>query len=106
MKIRRFSEFQYKIDFQNREAQLSAYKAGFLSSDLGKIYASIPWESLVKVLGLKDSKKGPLSIFSPRGKVALMFLKHYAGCSDRKLIEQLNGNLDYHHEVAAKLIFL
>lgn len=95
MKIRRFSEFQYKIDFQNREAQLSAYKAGFLSSDLGKIHASIRWESLVKVLGLKDSKKGPLSIFSPRGKVALMFLKHYAGCSDRKLIEQLNGNLDY-----------
>lgn len=95
MKIRRFSEFQYKIDFENREAQLSAYKTGFLSSDLGKIYASIPWESLVKVLGLKDSKKGPLSIFSPRGKVALMFLKHYSGCSDRKLIEQLNGNLDY-----------
>ncbi len=24
-----------------------------------------------------------------------MFLKHYAGCSDQKLIEQLNGNLDY-----------
>lgn len=95
MKIRRFSEFQYKIDFQNREAHLSAYKAGFLSSDLGKIYESIPWEPLVKVLGLKDSKKGPLSIFSPRGKIALMFLKHYAGCSDRKLIEQLNGNLDY-----------
>ncbi|MDD7885833.1 transposase [Flavivirga sp. 57AJ16] len=30
-----------------------------------------------------------------RGRIALMFLKHYAGCSDRKLIEQLNGNLDY-----------
>jgi len=24
-----------------------------------------------------------------------MFLKHYAGCSDRKLIEQLNGNIHY-----------
>lgn len=95
MKIRRISEFQYKIDFQNREEYLRAYKESFLSSNLGKIYQSIPWQALVKTLGLKDSKKGPLSIFSPRGKIALMFLKHYAGCSDRKLIEQLNGNLDY-----------
>lgn len=34
-------------------------------------------------------------MFSPRGRIALMFLKHYAGCSDRKLIEQLNSNIDY-----------
>src|SRR5690606_13776241 len=34
-------------------------------------------------------------LFSPRGRLALMFLKHYAGCSDQKLIEQLNSNLDY-----------
>lgn len=34
-------------------------------------------------------------IFSPKGRLALMFLKHYAGCSDKRLIEQLNGNLDY-----------
>ncbi|MCV6631714.1 MAG: transposase [Flavobacteriaceae bacterium] len=34
-------------------------------------------------------------LFSPKGRIALMFLKHYAGCSDKKLIEQLNGNLDY-----------
>jgi len=24
-----------------------------------------------------------------------MFLKHYVCCSDRKLIEQLNSNIDY-----------
>lgn len=95
MKIRRISDFQYKIDFQNREEHLIAYKNSFLSSNLGSIYQSIPWEELVDTLGLKDSKKGPQSIFSPRGKVALMFLKHYAACSDRKLIEQLNGNIDY-----------
>ncbi|WP_226789013.1 transposase [Polaribacter porphyrae] len=34
-------------------------------------------------------------LFSPKGRIALMILKHYASCSDRKLIEQLNGNLDY-----------
>lgn len=34
-------------------------------------------------------------LFSPKGRIALMFLKHYACCSDKKLIEQLNGNLEY-----------
>lgn len=34
-------------------------------------------------------------LFSPKGRIALMILKHYSGCSDRKLIEQLNSNLDY-----------
>lgn len=39
--------------------------------------------------------KGRDYLFSPKGRIALMFLKHYACCSDRKLIEQLNSNLDY-----------
>ncbi|WP_371412775.1 transposase [Kordia sp. SMS9] len=34
-------------------------------------------------------------LFSPKGRLALMFLKHYACCSDSRLIEQLNSNLDY-----------
>ena len=34
-------------------------------------------------------------MFSPKGRIGLMFLKHYACCSDQKLIEQLNSNLDY-----------
>lgn len=34
-------------------------------------------------------------LFSPKGRLGLMFLKHYACCSDRKLVEQLNGNLEY-----------
>jgi len=66
-----------------------------IRTDLGKIYQSIPWEKLVKHFGLRDAKKGPRCIFSPHGKIALMFLKHYTCCSDRKLIEQLNGNIDY-----------
>lgn len=76
---------------ENYEAQRSA----FLQTDLGKLYQAIPWDKLVKHLGLKDHAKGPRSVFSPRGKLALMFLKHYACCSDRKLLEQLNANLDY-----------
>ncbi|WP_410529890.1 transposase, partial [Tamlana sp. I1] len=34
-------------------------------------------------------------LFSPKSRVALMFLKHYTCSSDRKLIEQLNSNIDY-----------
>ncbi|MEM6717725.1 MAG: transposase [Bacteroidota bacterium] len=33
--------------------------------------------------------------FSPKGWITLMFLKHYACCSDRRLKEQLNSNIDY-----------
>jgi hypothetical protein len=97
MKIQRISEYQYELEFESRQEQLAKYKSSFLSSELGKIYQSIPWEKLVESFGIKDKKKGPQSIFSPRGKLGLMFLKHYASCSDYKLIEQLNGNLDYQY---------
>lgn len=66
---------------------------GFLEGDLGKIYSSIPWKELVSVFGLNDAQKGPASIFGTQGTIALMFLKHYAGCSDRRLVDQLNGNI-------------
>src|SRR5690606_8343121 len=31
----------------------------------------------------------------PQGRLALMFLKNYSGLSDPKLIEQLNGNVEW-----------
>jgi len=95
MKIQRISQYQGTLRFPNFEDYNSVYFSSFLDTDLGKIYSSIPWEELVNALGLKDKRKGPQSRFSPRGKLALMFLKHYACCSDNKLIEQLNGNIDY-----------
>jgi hypothetical protein len=95
MKIRRISEFQHELSFISIEENFQAFYTGFLESDLGKIYQAIPWDSLATTFGLQDSKKGPSSIFSPKGKLALMFLKHYSCCSDHRLIEQLNGNLDY-----------
>ncbi len=67
----------------------------FLQSDLGKIYQSITWENLVSAYGVKEKHLGRKSLFSPKGRIALMFLKSYTEVSDRKLIEQLNGNLDY-----------
>lgn len=57
---------------------------------------------MVAVFGLKEHNKGPAPIFSPKGKLALMFLKHYACCSDSKLIAQLNAN--YHYQIFCDLV--
>jgi hypothetical protein len=56
---------------------------------------AVPWDDMITVFGLKDSNKGPTATFGPKGKLALMFLKHYGGCSDGRLTEQLNGNLEW-----------
>jgi len=94
-KIRRISEFQHEFSFLSATENFNLYFNQFLTSDLGKIYTAIPWNDLVSVIKTKESTKGTKNYFSPKGKIALMFLKHYACCSDRKLIEQLNGNIDY-----------
>ena len=62
---------------------------------MGKIYSSIPWDALVKTSGISESSKGRNLLFSPKGRLGLMFLKNYTGLSDAKLIEQLNSNFDY-----------
>ncbi len=95
MKIRRISEFQSKIHFPNFDTHYEKYLESFAKTDLGKIYQAVPWGKMARALGLKEHDKGPSCIFSPQGKLALMFLKHYCGCSDNKLIEQLNGSVYY-----------
>ena len=95
MKIRRIRDIQYRFSFPDFDSNFESYRTAFLNSDLGKIYQAIPWSELVSFLELSDNSKGPSCIFSPRGKIALMFLKHHACCSDRKLIEQLNANMDF-----------
>ena len=62
---------------------------------MGLIYQGIPWKELVLSFELKDKRHGPDSIFSPQGKLALMFLKSYTNFSDRKLLESVNGNIHY-----------
>ena len=95
IKIQRISEFQHRFPFLSSTELSTAYHTRFLQSDLGKIHTAIPWDDLISSFGIKQSHKGPRCYFSPKGKLALMFLKHYAACSDRKLIEQLNSNIDY-----------
>ena len=94
-KIRRIFEFQHEFSFLSASENFQLYFNQFLLSDLGKIYSAIPWDALVSIFKIKESIKGTKNYFSPKGKLALMFLKHYACCSDRKLVEQLNANIDY-----------
>jgi hypothetical protein len=60
---------------------------------LGEIYQVVPWKELAKNFKLKEPRKGRGSMFSPQGKLALMFIKPYTGLSDRKLIDNINGSI-------------
>jgi hypothetical protein len=94
-KLRRIYETSQEIHFISPQKEFSLYWQSFQGSELGSIYRSIPWIELVKALKIKENSKGPSRIFSPQGMLALMFLKSYVGCSDRKLISHLNGNIDF-----------
>jgi len=94
-KIRRIYETTQEINFLSPQKEFSLYWKSFLQSELGRIYQSIPWNELAKSLIIKENRKGLSRIFSPQGMLALMFLKSYVDCSARKLIEYLNGNIDF-----------
>ncbi len=95
MKLQRISDFEHYFSFLSHTENLEAFHSRFLESDLGKIYQAIPWESLVKSFGISEKPAGSKMLFSPKGRIGLMILKHYGCYSDRKLIEQLNSNIDY-----------
>lgn len=94
-KIKRIYETTQEINFNSPQKEFSLYWNSFLQSELGGIYRSIPWDELVKSFKIKEYRKGPTRQFSPQGMLALMFLKSYANCSDRKLVEYLNGNIHF-----------
>ena len=94
-KIRRLFFFFFSLNFQAPQETLSLYWEGFLQTDLGRIYQAIPWQELIKAFGMKQHQRGRRSTFSSQGKLALMFLKQYANCSDQQLVEQLSGNIHY-----------
>lgn len=94
MKVQRFSQLQTSLQFSSSD-DVQLFKQRFFESDLGKLYLAIPWSALVKELGIKEKRKGRHQLFPPQGRLALMFLKNYSGLSDLKLIEQLNGNVEW-----------
>lgn len=94
MKIQHFPEIQKQIQFDYLD-DIEIFKSRFFESELGKIYLAIPWDELVTAFSLKTHHTGRPLMFSPQGRIALMFLKNYSGLSDFKLIEQLNGNVEW-----------
>ncbi len=78
MKLQRISEFQHKFSFLSTQENFDAFYIRFLQSDLGKIYVAIPWDSLVERLNIKEKQSGFKTLFNPKGRIGLMFLKHYS----------------------------
>lgn len=95
MKIQRISDLQTRLSLFSISENYTLFYERFLQSDLGKIYVAIPWDDLIAPFNIKEHKLGRNMLFSPKGRLALMFLKHYACCSDKRLLEQLNSNVDY-----------
>ena len=60
------------------------------ATELGAIYDTIDWTSLVKLLPEKKTAKGAPSWLPKQGLFGLMFLKHYTGLSDEKLLERFH----------------
>jgi|LakMenEpi13Sep09_1017268.scaffolds.fasta_scaffold01199_2 hypothetical protein len=92
-KLQRLSDFQHELPFNVINNNFDTFYEQFLKTELGKIYLATPFLELSRTFNLKDSKKGSSSIFSPKGKIGLMMLKNYYGCSDKKLVELLNGSV-------------
>ena len=59
-------------------------------TDLGSIYQTIDWASLIQLLPEKKTMSGAPSWLPPQGYFGLMFLKHYLKLSDEKLLERFN----------------
>lgn len=94
-KIHRISLSSIGEDYEIGAFSLSAYVSSFWESEWGQIYRSIPWTDLAKCFDLEAHSRGRKAYFSPEGKLALLFLKHYLSCSDERLIGHLNGHLHY-----------
>lgn len=96
-KIQRISNFQRQFSFFSIHENFDAFYDGFLQTDLGKIHQSIPFDLLAGQFKIQEFRKGTSTYFSPKGEIALMILKNYVGCSDKRLIEQLNGNIHFQY---------
>ncbi len=77
----------------------SALRLNFLNSELGRLFAAIPFRELADQFraDLHRCPQGVKPIFKIEGGLGLMFLKHHSNLSDAKLIERLNT--DWHYQV-------
>ena len=94
VKIQKISSIEPTLGFTEFDI-LQKYRQSFERSELGHLYAMIPFSELARSMHLRDAPLGRKSFFSAEGKIALMFLKSYTNFSDFELIEHLNGNIHY-----------
>lgn len=94
-KVRKIYQTPLTINYKFSQENFTEFWNSFLESNIGKIYTSIPWNNLVKDLNIREQRVGRKTVFSPQGKIALMFLKSYTQLSDSKLMEQINANYEY-----------
>lgn len=59
-------------------------------TELGAIHGVIDWDSLEGLLPKKKTMRGAPGWLGRRGLFGLMFLKHYTGLSDEKLLERFH----------------
>jgi len=64
----------------------------FGQSELYKLYRALPLDKLGRLLPQKRSQVGAPPWFSNKGMMAAMFLKHYLGLSDAKLLDRINSD--------------
>lgn len=93
-KIINFSENISKLDLFFPHQEKEIIWNTFITSELGEIYQSIPWKSIVFSMRLrKKQNKGKKPFFTGQGKVALMFLKSYLQMTDEMLIARINSDI-------------
>jgi hypothetical protein len=71
----------------------SIQQSAFYSTDLGKLYQSIPFQELSSKIpspAQVKSGRGRKAFLKVEGGIALLVLKHYTGLSDEMLIDRLN----------------
>ena len=97
-KIRNLAEIAPSIGFTEFDLY-DIYRMTFEKSELGRIKKLLSLREMSENSGVASKSLSPIlgrkSLFTPEGKVALMFLKMYTGLSCPKLMEQLNGNIHY-----------
>jgi len=75
------------------ELHPTVFQKRFLSTDVGQLHNSIPWEQLTALVPTPAHSRNGLGCkpwFNVQGGIALQFLKHYLQLSDAKLIERIN----------------
>jgi hypothetical protein len=85
-----------QIEFSTPHEQAEQYWDFFLTTELGGIYQSIPWDALCNHFRPKRKEsRGKKPEFELQGKIALQFLKSHSGLSDEQLMERLSSDYVY-----------